>query len=318
MRGEFDFIKQIRGRYSLGEIGDDCAVIPKNSEYDQVITADMLVEDVDFRLKWTTPEFIGHKSLAVSLSDLAAMGAEPKWAMLSLAVPEKVWASDFLDRFYAGWQTLAGEFGVELIGGDVSRSPDRLIIDSIAGGDVPRGKAFMRSGAKPGDAVFVTGTLGSAAGGLKLLELGEHLKGEVGDGTRRLLLSQLKPFPALRESALLRSLGIPTAMIDISDGLAADLRHICEQSGVGARIDCDLLPIDPALTERFGAEQAREFALGGGEDFELLFTVDEKTFPSEGIPGIARIGIITPKIGEVEFFCDGTAIIPWLSGFRHF
>lgn len=319
MRGEFEFIEQIKSRFSLGRIGDDCAVIPKNNESDEVITADMLVEDVDFRLEWATAEFIGHKSLAVSLSDIAAMGAEPKWAMLSIAVPAKVWTSDFLDRFYSGWQALADEFGVELIGGDISRSPDRLIIDSIAGGDVPRGRAFMRSGAKPGDAVFVTGLLGSAGGGLKLLESGERLKAaDCGDQRQGLILSQLKPFPALRTSAVLRSLEIPSAMIDISDGMAADLSHICEQSGVGARIDCERLPIDPALTELFGAEQARELALGGGEDFELLFTADEKTFPPAGIAGITRIGEITPNVGEVEFFFGGAAIISPLEGFRHF
>ena len=299
-------------------IGDDCAVVPQNAENDLVITADMLIEEVDFRLEWTTPEFLGHKSLAVSLSDIAAMGGNPKWAMLSIGVPENIWSTDFLDRFYSGWHLLSRETGVELIGGDVSRSPDRLVIDSIAGGAVPRGKAFLRSGAKPGDSVYVTGNLGAAAGGLRLLEAGEHPDTAANEGTRELMLSQLRPFPAVKVSALLRTLEIPSAMIDISDGLAADLNHICEQSGVGARIDCELLPINPALIDRFGPGESLEFALGGGEDFELLFTAERTKIENADIPGITRIGEITANIGEIELFRNGNVNCPPPQGFSHF
>src|SRR4029079_14825756 len=147
MLGEFEFIQNIKKKYSLEKVGDDCAVLPKNSWTDQVITADLLVEDIDFRLEGTTPEFLGHKALAVSISDVAAMGGEPKWAMLSVGMPENLWNSDFINGFYEGWFALAKKFSIELVGGDVSRTPDRIVIDSIVGGEVPKGKAIMRSGA---------------------------------------------------------------------------------------------------------------------------------------------------------------------------
>src|SRR5690348_13359605 len=126
MQSEFEFIEKIRSRQSNSSIktgiGDDCAVIPKNSKTDLVITTDLLVEDIDFRLDWTIPEFLGHKALAVSLSDIAAMGANPVWAMLSIGIPEKIWKTDFVENFYEGWFALAEKFGVVLIGGDVSKS----------------------------------------------------------------------------------------------------------------------------------------------------------------------------------------------------
>src|SRR6187549_4011793 len=137
MVSEFEFIKNIKSRYSLNKIGDDCAVLPKDSETDLLITADLLIEDIDFRLDWTTPELLGRKALGVSLSDIAAMGGKPTSALVSIGVPDELWDSDFLDRFYEGWHAMAGQFGVELIGGDVSRSPDKLVIDSIVLGEVP-------------------------------------------------------------------------------------------------------------------------------------------------------------------------------------
>ena len=166
MESEFEFINYIKKSYGLNAIGDDCAVLPKDGKTDMVITADMLVEDVDFRLKWTTPEFLGHKALAVSLSDIAAMGAVPKWAMLTLAVPESLWRTDFVKQLYDGWTALANQYEVEVIGGDISRSPDRFVIDSIACGEVEKRQAILRSGAKVGDAIFVSGCLGGASGGL--------------------------------------------------------------------------------------------------------------------------------------------------------
>src|SRR5205085_65830 len=139
MTSEFEFIDRMKSKYGLTRIGDDCAVLPKDDLTDTVITADMLVEDIDFRLDWATPGQIGLKALAVSLSDIAAMGGDPKWAMLSVGVSEKLWKTDFLDLFYSGWHALAAQFGVELIGGDVSRTPEHIVIDSIVGGEVPNG-----------------------------------------------------------------------------------------------------------------------------------------------------------------------------------
>ena len=139
MSSEFEFIEKIRGKAKKLEntltrvgIGDDCAVLPKDAKTDLVITTDLLVEDIDFRLEWTRAELVGHKALAVSLSDVAAMGAKPLWSMVSIGVPEKIWKSDFVDEFYKGYLNLAKNCGVELIGGDVSKTPDKIVVDSIA------------------------------------------------------------------------------------------------------------------------------------------------------------------------------------------
>jgi thiamine-monophosphate kinase len=305
---EFEFIDHIRSKYSLNLLGDDCAVLPKDEQTDQLMTADMLVEDVDFRLEWTKPEFLGHKTLAVSLSDIAAMGGEPKWAMLSIAVPPKLWDSGFLDAFYEGFMALARESEVELIGGDVSRSPDKLVIDSIVSGSVPKGKAILRSGANPGDSIFVTGTLGGAAGGLKLLEKGDKNGGE-------LIQKQLKPQPKMEIGKLLKSLDVVTAMIDISDGLSSDLWHICEMSGVGAKIDAELIPVDPLLSGHFPAEECLALALNGGEDYELLFTASDKDFKTSALPDITRVGSIRGGIRSIELTGHGQ-LVP--KGYRHF
>ena len=311
MLGEFEFIQNIKKKYSLEKVGDDCAVMPKDDKTDQVITADLLVEDIDFRLEWTTPEFLGHKALAVSLSDIAAMGAEPKWAMLSLGVPENLWNSDFVDRFYEGWFALAKEFCVELVGGDISRTPDKIVIDSIVGGEVPKGRAIMRSGAKIGDSIYVTGELGGAATGMWQLENGAANQSSF-------VLKQLKPQPQLTAAKLLQTLCVIHSMIDISDGLSSDLTHICDASGVGAKIYADQLPINPEFVTQFGAKQSFDFALHGGEDFELLFTADEKKFSPPQSVKIFRIGEITSDTGKIEIIRNGKTEILQPKGYRHF
>src|SRR5687768_14728833 len=157
MKSEFQFIQHIKGQFSLSKVGDDCAVLPKDVVSDLLITADLLVEDVDFRLEWAKPSDIGHKSLAVSLSDIAAMGGTPFWAMLSIGVPKHLWNDKFLNEFYTGWHSLGEKFAVELVGGDISSSPDKLVIDSIVMGEAPKGNAIRRSGAKAGDSIYVSG-----------------------------------------------------------------------------------------------------------------------------------------------------------------
>ncbi len=318
MVSEFEFIENIKSKYSLDKIGDDCAVLPKDADTDLLLTADMLVADIDFRVDWTTPEFVGHKTLAVSLSDIAAMGGEAKWAMLSVGVPENLWNSDFLNRFYAGFMELAAEFNVELIGGDVSKILDKIVIDSIVGGEIAKRKAVLRSGAKAGDAIFVTGTLGGAAGGLKLLESGVKLDQSTLEITRKLLLRHLRPQPQLDIAKLLTTLGIANAMIDISDGLSSDLAHLCYASGVGAIIDADSLPLDASLEKHFDHGQSLEMALHGGEDFELLFTADEKKISAAKIGGITRIGTVTANNGTNALRQDGVSTILESKGYRHF
>ncbi|MFN0279389.1 MAG: thiamine-phosphate kinase [Pyrinomonadaceae bacterium] len=317
MISEFQFIDKLRSKYSLEKIGDDCAVLPKDADTDLLLTADLLVEDIDFRLTWTTPEFLGHKALAVSLSDIAAMGGDPKWAMLSLGVPKNLWKTDFVDQFYAGWFELANQFGVELVGGDISRSPDKLVIDSIAGGEVTKGKAIFRSGAKTGDAIYVTGSLGAAAGGLKLLE-GEFEFKDLNSPSEDLIIKQLKPSPQLKVANLLFQLELATAMIDISDGLSSDLHHVCRASRIGAKINADKLPVDENLTNLFPSQVCFEMALNGGEDLELLFTVDKKNISLLKSIAATPIGKITSNTDVVELIHDGKTEILKPKGYRHF
>ena len=315
MRSEFQFIRNIKNKYGLRQIGDDCAVMPKNTTKDMVLTVDMLVEDIDFRLDWVTPESLGHKALAVSLSDVAAMGGTPRWAMLSIGIPASIWSSKFVDKFYAGWFRLAGEHNVDLIGGDVSRTTDKAVIDSIVGGEVRRGKAILRSGAKPGDSIFVTGALGGAAGGLSLLEKsGAIQKWNKKEG--ELLRRQLRPTPQIEIGKYLSRYEIATSMIDISDGLAADLHHLCDASSVGARIELDKIPIDGNLSVI--KNENHELALGGGEDFELLFTSKKKIISREKLSPISRIGEITSNARIVELVENNSIVRLPPKGFQHF
>lgn len=319
MRSEFEFIDEVRTRYHLTDVGDDCAVLPKDDATELLVTADLLIEDVDFRLRWTTPESLGHKALAVSLSDIAAMGGSPTSALLSIAVPESLWKTEFLDLFYASWHKLAGQHGIALAGGDTSRSPGRLMIDSIALGEAPRGKAIRRAGARAGDAIFVTGFLGGAAAGLELLERGSEPSHSRPPPLQHLLQRQLQPIPQVATAKLLQEFGLPTAMIDISDGLAADLGHIIHASDVGAVLDAGTLPIDPALAHfDVFADRAADLALGGGEDFELLFTTRKDNVAIALDLGFHRIGEITDRTGRIELMSHGRSTTLDPAGFQHF
>ncbi len=318
MVSEFEFIDRIKSKYALHRVGDDCAVLPKDVETDLLVTADMVVEDIDFRLDGTTPEFLGHKALAVSLSDIAAMGGTPKWAMLTLGIPQCIWNSAFIDRFYAGWFALAAEFDVELVGGDVSEVPDKLVIDSIVGGECAKGKAILRSTAKPGDAIFVTGTLGGAAGGLRLLETGTRFDDFLPLEQRDLILKQLQPRPHLTLANSLTTLDIATSLIDVSDGLSSDLTHICSASGVGATINEAILPIEPLLAANFPADECLEMAINGGEDLGLLFTVDKKNISRLNPLPVTQIGEITANADVIELIHDGDTTILQPKGYRHF
>lgn len=315
---EFQFIDNIRAKFALRSIGDDCAVMPKDSETDLLLTADMLIEDIDFEIELTRPEFIGHKALAVSLSDIAAMGGEAKWSMLSIGVPQTLWETDFVEKFYDGWFALARLHGVELVGGDVSRSPEKLVIDCVAGGEVARGKAFLRSGAKPGDAIYVTGPLGGAAGGLKLSQRGFVIDDDILDVTTDLLTKLLKPTPQLAAAKVLQTMDVVTSMIDLSDGLSSDLAHICRESGVGASIYKDRLPVDKDIGDYFHSDICMEMALDGGEDFQLLFTVDEKNISRLETSDFRRIGDVTANVGSIELIGDGESTVLEPKGYRHF
>jgi thiamine-monophosphate kinase len=309
MKSEFEFITELKNKYSLLRIGDDCAVLPKDSKTDLVITTDLLVEEIDFRLSWTKPKFLGHKSLAVSLSDVAAMGAKPVWSMVSIGVPEKIWKTDFVEKFYEGYMNLAKKYDVELIGGDVSKTPDKIVIDSIVAGEVKKGKAILRSGAKPKDLIYVTGNLGGAAAGLKLLEAGEKSK------SQNLILRQLAPNPQTEIGQIIGEKNLATAAIDLSDGLSSDLAHLCKASKTGAKIFAEKIPIESEIS-------ALELAVHGGEDYELLFTVNpkkknqiEKAFKNHQF---FCIGEITANAEIIELIADEKATILEAKGFRHF
>jgi len=322
VKSEFEFIEAVRRRYSLSKIGDDCAVLPKDSKTDLVITTDLLVEDIDFRLDWTTPEFLGHKALAVSLSDVAAMGAKPVWAMLSIGIPENIWKTDFVEKFYDGWFALAKKFDVELVGGDVSKTPDKIVVDSIAAGEVKKGKAILRSNARIGDLIFVTGALGGAAAGLQLLETGGRFDQSI---HKNLLLRQLKPDPQTEIGKILGSKNLATAMIDVSDGLTSDLNHVCRESQVGAEIFADKIP-DLFDSEKFSSvfdsSEIKNFVLNGGEDYELLFTVspgkknrvEKELAKSE----FSLIGKVTATVEIIELNLGNKIEILEPKGFRHF
>ena len=315
MPSEFEFIRNIKKKYGLNYVGDDCAVLPKDARTDLVVTTDMLVEGVDFRLDWTSPEFLGHKALAVSLSDVAAMGGIPKWALLSLAIPASVWAGKFLDRLLEGWHTLATENKVELVGGDISKTSGKLVIDSIVFGDVTKGRAILRSGARPGDSVFVTGPLGGASGGLQLLKVGATYSRARG-ARKQLIARQLRPTPRLDASEALAARKLATSMIDISDGFSSDLAHVCRSSNVGAVITD--LPVDRNLYRSFSETDALQRSLHGGEDFELLFTVDPADVKALDDLSFTHVGVITEKANEIRFVYRGKDILLKPHGFRHF
>jgi thiamine-monophosphate kinase len=322
MPSEFQFIENLKKKYALEKIGDDCAVLPKDSKTDLVITTDLLVEDIDFRLDWSKPEFIGHKALAVSLSDVAAMGAKPVWSMVSIGVPAHIWKTDFVDEFYEGYMRLAKNFDVELIGGDVSKTPDKIVIDSIAAGEVKKGKAVLRSGAKVGDVICVTGELGGAAAGLKLLEKGERYKDS---DYNNLLLRQLKPNPQVKIGQFISANNLATAMIDVSDGLVGDLFHICRSSQVGASLFEDKIPAQSPIDKFFpvfNLSDSDDNLFFGGEDFELLFTVNHNIFfdvqnelEKRNITRVGRI-TATTEIVELNGWQHSRFLQP--KGFQHF
>jgi thiamine-monophosphate kinase len=339
---EFDFIRQLREQVRsretssrvLAGIGDDAAVIRQSFGRDSVITADLLIESIDFHRSSTPARMLGHKALAVSLSDIAAMGARPFYSLVSLGLPEDVWGSDFKENFYEGYLALADKFGVTLAGGDISRSEERVVVDSIVCGEVSNGAAVMRSGARPGDQIYVTGTLGGAAAGLKLIELGARVGSAPAQATasettddeaiQSLLLRQLRPSPRVGWGIILGTEKLASAMIDISDGLSSDVNHLCAESGVGAVIDSASIPIDPNVTRLCGrrALDPLALALHGGEDFELLFTVSPENVERlpKRVDGIAHslIGEITDKPGVVRIREKNREWELDAGGFQHF
>ena len=264
-------------------IGDDAAILRIPLGHEMLVTTDFSLEGVHFRRDWHPPESVGHRCLARGLSDIAAMGAEPVAVFLSLALPAKL-PQRWVDGFMRGLTRLARLHGVELAGGDTALSPDKILADIVVVGAAPAGAAVRRSGAKPGDLLYVTGELGASALALSRMYARPKKKLDPKKYPRHFF-----PNPRLAVGRYLREHKIATAMIDLSDGLSTDLHHICEESKVGVSISAELLP----RTE--GA--SLQHALHGGEDYELLFTAPAKYKINRKIAGVAvtRIGEILRK-----------------------
>lgn len=277
-KGEFGLIGWIREQFKVPDgvlgIGDDCAVIPQRDGLETLVTTDMLVEGSHFLLEDIAPYSLGWKSAAVNLSDIAGMGGKPVGTFLSVALP-KTLDDSFMEGFIRGYKDISDRFGCPLLGGDTTASPDRLCINVTVLGACEAGRSRKRSAAQPGDLVCVTGPLGDSAAGLKLV-LERVTNHETTDSEEETVLIErhYRPVPRIEEGLKLAATPGVNAMMDISDGIGSDLRHILEESGVGARVDVRSLPLSAELRPlcaRRGWDPV-PLAAGGGEDYELLFT----------------------------------------------
>ena len=293
--GELALLRTIRERAGglshrgvrLG-IGDDCALLSLKPGEELAVTTDLSIEGRHFRLDWHPPESVGHRTLARGLSDLAAMGARPVAAFLSLGLPRKLTTGRtgsrvWVDRFLDGLLELAKQHNVALAGGDLAESPV-AVADIVLTGVAPRGKALLRSGARPGDRIYVTGTLGGAAAELEALGASPRrfVKATSGEG----IWPHLYPQPRVAQGLWLRQRGMATAAMDLSDGLSTDLTHLCEASGVAAEVEAGALPLL--------AKATLVQALHGGEDYELLFTAP----PKARVPAVIG-GVPITSIGRI-------------------
>jgi thiamine-monophosphate kinase len=270
-KSEADFIAWIQrrtprrvGGLTLG-IGDDAALVNVPPGRELILTTDMSIEGVHFTSTLHPPQAVGHRALARSLSDIAAMGGTPRYCLVSLAASRRTGRA-WLEGFFDGLFVLARRFAVVVIGGDTALVNGAIAIDVIVAGEVPRGRALRRSGAKPGDQIFVSGHLGMAALGLRLLPSRPHVRKPV---ERAAIRAHLFPQPQCALGRFLSERRLASALMDLSDGLSLDLRRLCDASGVGASLFADRIPIPPIPD----APDALKLALHGGEDYQLLFTV---------------------------------------------
>jgi thiamine-monophosphate kinase len=296
-RNESEFVRWLRslvgkdaGRLKLG-IGDDAALVELAPAHQAILSTDLSIENVHFLARLHPPRAVGHRALARALSDIAAMGGKPRFALISLAISRRTsraWVKDF----YAGALDLARRLDVTLIGGDTAVVRREISIDVVAVGEVPRGKALRRSGARPGDQIFVSGKLGLSALGLRLLRSGRAGKTA---SEKQALAAHLYPEPRCALGRYLSNRRLASACIDVSDGLSTDLAHLCAASGVGARLRAGRIPLPDARGGNRRTDPL-QMALSGGEDYELLFTV-----PREKVAKIPRRhrGVTLHQIGEI-------------------
>jgi thiamine-monophosphate kinase len=294
-------------RALIAGIGDDCAVLHLPPKHEALVTTDFSLEGIHFRREWHPADSVGHRCLARGLSDIAAMGGVPLAAFLSLALPADL-PQTWVDSFLSGFKRLAQKFAVPLAGGDTAQSPAGVLADIAVLGSTPHGKTILRSGARIGDDIYVSGRLGGSVAVLRRL----IKKATPGRGAN--YQRHFYPLPRIEIGQYLREHRLATAMIDLSDGLSTDLNHICEESGVGAWIAEEGVPVAPGAT--------LEDALNGGEDYELLFTsppARNRQIPNEigGVP-ITFIGTITPgrKVLLVNNDLEKRTLKP--AGWEHF
>ncbi|MGN6518888.1 MAG: thiamine-phosphate kinase [Dokdonella sp.] len=324
---EFDLIELIRTRCTVARadvrlgVGDDAAVLAVPPGHELAVSTDTLVAGVHFP-SGTAARDLGWKALAVNLSDLAAMGAIPAWSLLSLTLPDA--DREFVAGFIEGYAELAAQHGVALVGGDTTRGP--LAVGVTVHGFVAPGRALRREGAQVGDLVFVTGTLGDAAAGLRCLDRRDahaHALFNAPPDTREALVERLnRPIPRIAAGTALRD--VASACIDVSDGLLADLGHIAERSGVGLEIDAGALPASSALLALFERDERLVLQATGGDDYELAFCVPPAR-AGEVHRDLARLGCGATRIGRVVagervrmFDGDGSELVPEHSGWDHF
>jgi thiamine-monophosphate kinase len=310
-------------------IGDDAAVLRHDSATDLLFCSDLSVEGVHFRTEWAPPGVIGRKALAVTLSDIAAMGGQPRFALASVAF-SKGSTMQFIEQLLSGMLDLASALGVSLAGGDTSASPGPLFIDTSAIGVCERGRAVTRSGARPGDLVYITGELGGSALGLSLLKEGFRLSDgvdDVGERARQTAIRRhLFPEPRVRAGQMIGQARLATAMIDISDGLATDLGHIAEDSKCGVVVHGRLLPVAGPLIELWSSTEGEKdplhVALESGEEYELAFCSRPEAASSvrdlsDGLKlPITMIGEVTEGQG-LMLELDGQRVKIDANGFEH-
>ena len=315
-RGEFGFIDYIKTNFPAPKdaigIGDDCAVMPSGNG-ELLFSTDLLMEGVHFLRDESSAEDIGWKAAAVNLSDIAAMGGTPVATFLSIALPKDA-QGDWAERFIEGYAQISRLYDVPLLGGDTTSSLRDIAVNVGILGRCPSGKRAMRSGAKPGDTIYVTGHLGDSAGGLQAI-----LKGiDRNDMVQTLIARHKRPVPRVNEGRALMDSGKVGAMMDISDGIASDLRHIMKASGVGAVVRLDRLPCSRQLLDvcKEHGWDIYELATSGGEDFELLLTGPEGLENELDIP-LYPIGHITSG-SELKWTIDNEEADQEFIGYKHF
>ncbi|HKL71400.1 MAG TPA: thiamine-phosphate kinase [Marinilabiliaceae bacterium] len=326
--GEFGFIERFASKFNhllpsgVHGIGDDCAVLPMNETHDLVMTTDLLVEGIHFLKDKISPKDLGHKTLAVNLSDIAAMGAQPIASFLSIAIPSST-KVEYLDSFMEGYHTLSEKHNVALMGGDTARALDKLTFNVTVMGKIEKGKSRLRSMAKENDIIAVTGYLGNSAGGLHAVLNNLSLE----DASVNYLIQQHnRPIPHIHEGLWLAQQKRVHAMMDVSDGIASDINHILKASVKGATIELTSLPLSHQLKEFSEKQKLNMYDLGtsGGEDYCLLVTIDKDHFndlaeryKKEFHQDLFPIGEINSS-SSLQFLLKNEKIELTKSGFNHF